>query len=153
MSTDTATIRNLIEQLLTGWLAGSGKMFAKPFGRRARFVAFDGTVLTGPAEIADFHQRAFEGHLRETALELTIHEVRPVTAGVWLIFSTGGIKKLDGTNAERTGESVQTFLCKEEAGKTRIEAFQNTRVRPITDERSAGVWRTFDENWRTQTGS
>ena len=148
MPTDTTSIHDLINQFLTGWAAGDGQQFAAPFSEQARFVAFDGTVLTGQAEIAAFHQQAFESHLRGTVLEITVDEIRPVSAGVWLVFTTGGIRKTDGTTAERTGESVQTYLCRDEAGRVRVEAFQNTRVRPITDQRSAEAWRAFDELWQ-----
>ena len=119
--------------MTAGWQAGDGKRFAAPFGERAHFVAFDGTVLTGPSEIAAFHQRAFDTHLRGTALGVTVEEIRPVAERAWLVFASGGVRKTDGATTERTGESVQTYLCREEAGKTRTEAFQNTRVRPETD--------------------
>ena len=151
MLNDPTHILDLVDELTAGWLAGDGKRFAAPFGERAHFVAFDGTVLTGPSEIAAFHQKAFDTHLRGTALDVTVEEVRPVAERVWLVFASGGISKIGGSTAERTGESVQTYLCREEEGKIYIEAFQNTRVRPVTDQQSAEVWRAFDELWQKRS--
>lgn len=147
MNTDTAHIFSVMEQLSAGWLAGDGKLFATPFSSQAYFVAFDGTILNGPAEIAAFHQKAFESHLRGTELVLANQEIRQVCASSWLVFARGGIKSKDGSVAELTGESAQLFFCKKEAGAMLIEAFQNTRIRPITDKQSAQAWRSFDKLW------
>ncbi len=150
MSTDTAHILTLIEQLSAGWLAGYGKQFAASFALQAHFVAFDGSILTGPVEIASFHQRAFDRHLRGTELDLVVQEIRPVAPNAWLVFARGGIRRKDGAVGELTGESAQMFLCKREAGVTLIEAFQNTRIRPVTDQQSAEAWRAFDQLWETR---
>ena len=40
---------------------------------------------------------------------------------------------------------VQLFVFREQAGLAVIEAFQNTRLRPVTDARAAEVWRQFDQ--------
>ena len=60
MKTETGEIHRILQELKAGWSAGSGAQFTAPFAPQARFVAFDGTTLTGPSEIANFHQRAFE---------------------------------------------------------------------------------------------
>jgi uncharacterized protein (TIGR02246 family) len=121
------------------------------FAPQARFVAFDGTTLTGPSEIANFHQRAFDSQ-PGTALDIHIEEIRSVAPGVWLAWTKGGIRKPDGSFAERSGESVQLFVFREDAGFIAIEAFQNTRLRPVTDSQSAEVWRQFDRLWNDRGG-
>ena len=50
---------------------------------------------------------------------------------------------------ERIG-SVQLFVFREDPGLIAIEAFQNTRLRPVTDSHSAEVWRQFDQLWNTR---
>ena len=150
MQTETSPIHRSIEELQAGWLAGSGAQFAAAFAPQARFVAFDGTTLTGPSEIANFHQRAFDSHLQGTALDVHIEEIRLVAPGVWLAWTKGGITKANGSAAERTGESVQLFVFREHAGLIAIEAFQNTRLRPATDAHSAEVWRQFDQLWNNR---
>ncbi|MBV8274495.1 MAG: SgcJ/EcaC family oxidoreductase, partial [Verrucomicrobia bacterium] len=132
MKTETSQIHRILQELQAGWLAGSGPQFAAAFAPQARFVAFDVTTLTGLSEIADFHQRAFDSHLQGTALDVHIEEIRSVTPGVWLVWTKGGITKANGS-VERTGESVQLFVFREQEGLVAIEAFQNTRLRPVTD--------------------
>ncbi len=150
MSIEASHILRLVEQISAGWVAGDGKQFATSFAPQAHFVAFDGNILIGPAEIAAFHQRAFDSHLRGTKLDLAIQEIRPVSPNAWLVFAQGGIKRIDGSAGELTGESAQTLLCKQEVGVTLIEAFQNTRIRPIIDKQSAQAWREFDKLWETR---
>ena len=148
MKTDTSQIHRILQELRAGWLAGSGAQFAAAFAPQARFVAFDGTTLTGPREIASFHQRAFDSHLQGTALDVHIEEIRLVAPGVWLAWTKGGgTIKVNGSVVERRGESVQLFVFREQAGLVAIEAFQNTRLRPVTDAHSAEVWRQFDQLW------
>jgi uncharacterized protein (TIGR02246 family) len=150
MKTQTSEIDHILQELQAGWLAGSGAKFAAAFAPQARFVAFDGTTLTGPSEIANFHQRAFDSHLQRTALDIHIEEIRLVSPGLWLAWTKGGIAKTNGSVAERTGESVQLFVFKEQVGLMAIEAFQNTRLRPVTDAHSAEVWRQFDQLWHNR---
>jgi uncharacterized protein (TIGR02246 family) len=152
MKTETSQIQRILEELKGGWSAGSGSHFAAPFAPQARFVVFDGTTLMGPTEIANFHQKVFDRYLQNTALELQIEEIRLVAAGVWLVWTKGGIAKTNGSIVERTGESVQLFVFREQAGLMAIEAFQNTRLRPVTDEHSAGIWRQFDQLWNNRKG-
>jgi uncharacterized protein (TIGR02246 family) len=147
MKTETSPIHRILQELQASWLAGSGVQFAAAFALHARFVAFDGTTLTGPAEIANFHQRAFDSHLQGTALDVHVEEIRLVAPGVWLAWTKGGIVKPNGSVVERTGDSIQLFVFREDAGLIAIEAFQNTRLRPVTDSHSAEVWRQFDQLW------
>jgi uncharacterized protein (TIGR02246 family) len=150
MQTETSQTHRTIQELQAGWLAGSGAQFAAAFAPQARFVAFDGTTLRGPSEIANFHQRAFDSYLQGTALDVHIEETRWVTPGVCLAWTKGGITKANGSVVEGTGESVQLFVFREHAGVLPIEAFQNTRLRPVTDAHSAEVWRQFDQLWNNR---
>ena len=109
MKTERSQIHRIIQELQAGWAAGSGPQFAAAFAPQARFVVFDGTTLTGPLEIANFHQRAFDSQ-QGTALDIHIEEIRSVAPGVWLAWTKGGIRKPDGSFTERSGESVQLFV-------------------------------------------
>ena len=53
MKAETSQIHRILQGLQAGWLAGSGAQFAVAFAPQARFVAFDGTTLTGPSEMAN----------------------------------------------------------------------------------------------------
>jgi uncharacterized protein (TIGR02246 family) len=76
MKVKTSQIRCILQELQAGWLTGSGTQFAAAFAPEARFVAFDGTTLTGPSEIANFHQRAFDSHLQGTGIDVHIEEIK-----------------------------------------------------------------------------
>jgi uncharacterized protein (TIGR02246 family) len=79
MTTETSQIHLVIKELQASWLAGSGTQFAAAFAPQARFVVFDGTTLTGPSEIANFHQRFFDRQ-PGTALDIDIEEMSIATA-------------------------------------------------------------------------
>ncbi len=150
MSTEMTQVAELIKQMEAGWKAGSGERFAAPYAERVHFVTFDGTMLESRQAVAAYHQQAFDTHLKGTAIRIEVHEVRQVAEEAWLVFSTSSVGRAEGPPPERTGDSVQLFLFKREEGAMRAEAFQNTRVRPITDGATAGVWRQFDELWETR---
>lgn len=82
-------INQLLQQMAEGWRQGSGAMFAQPFAKEARFVAFDGSIHRGPQEIAAFHQKAFDTFLKGTSIEATIDEIRQIDRNTWLVFTTG----------------------------------------------------------------
>lgn len=137
----------LVDALVQAWAAGDGSAFGRPFADRARFVAFDGTVLQGPAEIGRFHQQAFSTHLTGTRLEVAVDEVRELAPGVAAVFSHGGIRRDGESRGALIGPSIQTFVFRQADGGAQIECFQNTRDRPIAGPREAQVWRDFDLAW------
>ena len=67
-----------LDKMIEGWRRGSGTLFAQPFSKEARFVAFDGSVHNGPDEIAAFHQKAFDTVLKGTSLDLTVSEMKQI---------------------------------------------------------------------------
>jgi hypothetical protein len=96
--------------------------------------------------------------LQGSALDVHIEQIRPITTGIWLVWTKGGITKANGSAVERTGESVQLFVFREQEAVQAIEAFFRTpakesaslpalRLRPVTDSHSAEVWRQFDRLW------
>ncbi len=140
-------INGLLKKMIEGWCRGSGALFAQPFSRDARFVAFDGSIHIGPDEIAAFHQNAFDTVLKGTSLDLTVAEMKRIDQTIWLVFSTGWHRPSNAPDAKRTAESVNIFVCKIDDEKAEIVAFQNTRARPIVDQPSAASWRAFDTLW------
>jgi uncharacterized protein (TIGR02246 family) len=126
---------------------GSGEKFSHQFTKDAHFVVFDGTVLEGADAIGKFHQQAFDTHLSETLLNIELNCHRQVGDDVLLVFTTGGIRSADGRPTSLSGESLQTMVLVKRDGQFQIDAFQNTRKRPITDGRAATVWKEFDAGW------
>jgi uncharacterized protein (TIGR02246 family) len=141
------TINGLLEKMVEGWRRASGTLFAEPFSREARFVAFDGSIHNGRDEIAAFHQEAFDTVLKGTTLDLTVSEMKQIDQRIWLVFAKGWHRPSDAPTEKRKAESVNIFVCKTDEEKAEVVAFQNTRVRPITDQGSAESWKAFDVFW------
>jgi uncharacterized protein (TIGR02246 family) len=149
-----ARIKESLDVMIEGWFQGSGKLFAQPFSKEARFVAFDGSIHHGPDEIAAFHQRAFDTVLKGTSLELNVTEIKQIDQETWLVFSTGWHRPSNAPVEARRAESVNLFVYKADEDKAMVLAFQNTRARPITDQASAESWRAFDTFWNgRETGN
>jgi uncharacterized protein (TIGR02246 family) len=140
-------IDNLLNQLRSTWAVGDGSGFGSLFTENAHFVAFDGTVLLGAKAIAEYHQAAFDLHLKNTNLVISIDGTCNAEESALLVFTSGGIESEHGNNVLLTGASIQTMVVVLEARGAIVTAFQNTRSRPIVDEASARVWKEFDQAW------
>jgi uncharacterized protein (TIGR02246 family) len=145
-----AKINDLLAQMLEGWRRGSGMLFAQPFSKDAHFVAFDGSVHNGPDEIAAFHEKAFDTVLKGTSLELTVTDIKPIDQKHWLVFAKGWHRPNNAHTNQRSAESVNIFVCRSDDLKAEVLAFQNTRVRPITDQATAELWKAFDMSWENR---
>jgi len=143
----------LLDELIQAWARGDGLAFGRPFAERCRFVAFDGTILQGPEEIARFHQQAFNTHVAGTRLQLHIDEIRALGPSAVLVLARGGIERDWVRQGALIGDSIQTFVITHSQGRAQIEAFQNTRWRPISGPAEAQVWRDFDQAWFGLPGS
>ena len=148
-----AQIHTLLQTMAEGWRRGDGTMFAQPFAQDARFVAFDGSIHHGPAEIAAFHQKAFDTFLKGTSIEATVDEIKQIDQNTWLVFTTGWRSPIHSAHATRAAESANIFVCILNQEKAEFVAFQNTRVRPITNQTSAELWRAFDASWEKASGA
>ncbi len=61
-------VRVLYEQLMDAWNKGDGDAYAAVFAEDGDLIGFDGTHCKGRQEVAPFHQRLFETHLKGTRL-------------------------------------------------------------------------------------
>ena len=140
----------LIAGLTGSWHAGSGTGFSDCFTHDAHFVAFDGTALGGPKAIAEYHQAAFDRYLQNTELIISVEQSIPLADCALLLFINGSIQDRQGRHVMLTGESLATLVVVLRGDRAKIQAFQNTRKRPIQDRRSADVWKAFDRLWAEQ---
>ncbi|HEY0606841.1 MAG TPA: SgcJ/EcaC family oxidoreductase, partial [Herpetosiphonaceae bacterium] len=128
---DEAAIRKLYHQLMEGWNCGNADMFAAPFTEAADFVAFDGSRFKGRQEIARFHQPLFDTHLKGTRLVGDVTQVRFLSPEAVLIHAIGGTVMRGKSAPTADRDSIQTLVAIKSGGEWRLDAFQNTRVRPI----------------------
>jgi uncharacterized protein (TIGR02246 family) len=139
----------MYREIIDGWNAGSGEAFVAPFSENADFVAFDGTRFKGRAVIAAFHQGLFETHLRGTRLTGTVLSVRLLGPHIILLSTIGGTILPGRSSPSPERDSVQTLVARKRNGKWQVEAFQNTRLRPIGRSfAGTALWLMTDFLWR-----
>ncbi len=146
-----AQVAALFEKVKDAWRVGDAASFAGLFTRDARFVAFDGAALTGREAISAYHAPPFATYLAGTELMLDIQEVRAVAQDILLVSSQGGIVRDGSSQDDLTGLSAQTFVVVRQDGALQVDAFHNTRIRPIDGPVTAGIWKSFDRAWSCRT--
>jgi uncharacterized protein (TIGR02246 family) len=141
-------IEQLFKSLSAAWSTGDGSAFARFFAGDAHFVAFDGTTLIGSRAVGDWHQPAFDTHLRGTRLHIEIAEIRQLSEDAAIVFTSGSPFRKNSSKGQLIGFEVQTYSLKRQADSSwLVWSFQNTRVRPLNNPRGKLVWRAFDLLW------
>lgn len=146
---DEAAVRALYQQMMDAWNVGSGEAFAAVFTEDGDLIAFDGTHFKGRREIAPFHQRLFDTHLKGTRLVGQVTSVRFLSPDVALMHAVGGTVMRGKSAPSPERDSIQTLVATKRGGEWRLAAFQNTRIRPI-GRNVAGtlVWLLSDWLWK-----
>ena len=124
---DEAALRENVRQLEAGWNAKSGAQFAKPFAEDADYVVINGMQLKGREAIAQGHQGIFDTVYKDSALSLSVKQLRMLRADVAVVHVAGRLKSSQGADA-REGDAVITLVMTKEGGVWKIAAFQNTAV-------------------------
>jgi uncharacterized protein (TIGR02246 family) len=144
-----AAVRALYRQLMDAWNTGSGEAYAAPFAEDGDLIGFDGTHFKRREEIAPFHQRLFETHLKGTRLVGQVTSIRFLSPDVALMYAVGGTVMRGKSAPSPERDFIQTLVATKSGGEWRLAAFQNTRVRPI-GRHAAGtfVWILSDWLWK-----
>lgn len=146
---DEVAVRALYTQLMEGWNKSSGEAFSAPFTEDGHLVAFDGTHFRGRDEIVAFHQPLFDRWLRGTRLVGEVESIRFVGPYVALMHARGGTIMRGKSRPSPERDSIQTLVAVKRDGEWGLIAFQNTRVRPMSQNaRSAFVWLLTDWLWK-----
>lgn len=140
-------IHRLLGRIQAAWAHGDADELAREFSGDAHFIAFDGARLDGPAQIAAFHRRPFETHLRGMKMRIDVTRITQLAKGVYLVAASGGAVRADGGRSDASGESRQTFVCQDFGDRWAVTAFQNTRFRPLNGPRAALLWSVCDFLW------
>lgn len=148
-SPDEAAVRALYQQLMDAWNTSSGEAYAAPFAEDGDLIGFDGTHFKGRQEIAPFHQRLFDTHLKGTRLVGQVTSVRFLSPDVALMHAVGGTVMRGKSAPSPERDSIQTLVATKRGGEWGLAAFHNTRVRPI-GRHAAGtfVWILSDWLWK-----
>lgn len=146
---DESAVRALYEQFMDGWNRGSGKSFAAPFAEDGDLIGFDGTHIKGRTEIASFHQPLFDKCLKGTRLVGEVTSVRFLNPDVALMHAIGGTVMQGKSEPSPERDSIQTLVATKHGEQWCLEAFQNTRTRPMARSTGATVlWLSSDWLWK-----
>ena len=79
-----------------------------------------------------------------------VESVHFLSPSVALMHARGGTIMRGKTGPSPERDSIQTLVAVKREGKWRLAAFQNTRVRPMSqNSRSAIIWLFTDGLWKT----
>jgi uncharacterized protein (TIGR02246 family) len=120
---DEAAVRASVKQMEEGWNKKSGVLFARPFADDADYVVINGLHLRGRAAIEQGHQRIFDTIFKQSALSLTVKQVRFLRPDVAIVH-VNAANQIPGREETR---AVITLVMSKEKGVWQIAAFQNTQ--------------------------
>ena len=117
--------RELYRQLLEAWDKRNARDFALLFAPDGNIVGFDGTQVSGQAEIGAHVSEIFSHH--QTARYVSIvREVRSISDGVTILSAVVGMVPPDKDDIKPDVNAVQTMVAVKTDGARKIALFQNT---------------------------
>jgi len=124
-SSDESAVRTLYYQLLTSWNACDASNFATPFIEDAEVIGFDGSQMSGRAEIETTLRQIFADH--ETGAYVgIIRSVRFLAPEVAMLRAVSGIIPAGQDNLNPALNAQQTLIAVKHDGIWRIALYQNT---------------------------
>jgi uncharacterized protein (TIGR02246 family) len=124
-SIDERAVRALYEQLLASWNARQAANFAAPFTDDAEVIGFDGSQMTGRAEIEATLKGIFVDH--ETGAYVgIIRSVRFLTPEVALLRAVSGVIPAGQSDLNPALNAQQALIAIKHDGAWRITLYQNT---------------------------
>ncbi|MGH3327892.1 MAG: SgcJ/EcaC family oxidoreductase [Streptomycetales bacterium] len=131
---DELAIRELMTRLSESWARGDARAYGAEFTADCDYVAFDGTRFRGPTEPGSHLARLFDTVLKDSRLEGEVESVRFVTPDAAVVHWTGSVAYPWQQRVKRRRLSRQTLVVVRRVGRWQATAFQNTRVRPLSQE-------------------
>jgi uncharacterized protein (TIGR02246 family) len=141
-SSDEPAIRALYQQMLQGWNQRSGQAIAAAFAEDALLIGFDGSQMTGSAEITSTLQQIFADH-PTPAFVGKVRRVSFLAPEVALLHAVAGMVPPGKSDIEPQLNAIQNLVAVKRHGQWRITLFQNTPaqfhgrpelVRSLTEE-------------------
>jgi len=125
VSSDESAIRVLYQQLLANWNARNATNFAAPFTEDAEVIGFDGSQMTGRAEIEETLKGIFADH--ETGAYVgIIRSVRLLTPEVAMLRAVSGVIPAGQEDLNPALNAQQALIAIKHDGAWRIALHQNT---------------------------
>ncbi|MFC7442536.1 SgcJ/EcaC family oxidoreductase [Laceyella putida] len=124
-NSDETEVRSLYQQLLEGWNKRSADAMAEPFAEDGELIGFDGSQVTGRAEIASHLQPIFANH-PTAAFVSKIRSVRLFGPEVAVLRAVAGMVPPGQSDIDPKLNTHHTLITVKREGKWRIALFQNT---------------------------
>lgn len=124
-SQDENAVRDLYHQLLSAWNRRDAAGYATLFAGDGSVVGFDGSLMQGPAEIADTLGQIFASHMTAAYYSI-IREVRFLAPEVALLRAVAGMVPPGQADINPAVNAIQTLVAENRSGAWRIALFQNT---------------------------
>ena len=118
-------VHALYRQLLDGWNKRSADDFAALFTNDGSVVGFDGSQMTGQAEIASTLQHIFANH-STAAYVAKVRSVRFLAPDVAVLRAVAGMVPPGQSDLNPAVNTIQTLVAVKHDSQWRIDLFQNT---------------------------
>jgi uncharacterized protein (TIGR02246 family) len=125
LSPDAAAVGALYQQLLAGWNARDADAFAAPFADDGESIGFDGSQLSGRAEIAATLRGIFADH-PTGAYVGSVRSVRLLDPYAAVLRAVAGIVPAGSADIAPALNSIQRLVAARSDGAWRVVLFQNT---------------------------
>jgi uncharacterized protein (TIGR02246 family) len=132
-ATAHAGVLGTLTELEASWRAGDAGAYAALHADDATYVAFDGTVMAGRAEIAAGHRPLFDGIMKGSRLAVVERAVRFPDPATAIVVQRAGIImrwQKGRTVPSRKRLSTNTTVLRQDGDVWVVAAFQNTRYHP-----------------------
>jgi uncharacterized protein (TIGR02246 family) len=124
-SPDEIEIRALYQQLLDSWNKRSADAFAAVFTLDGHVIGFDGSQMSGRAEIAGTLGQIFADHLTAPYVS-KVREARLLSSDVAVLRAVVGMVPPGQSDINPAVNAIQTLVAVRRNGTWSIALFQNT---------------------------
>ena len=132
--------------------------FAAPFTDDCEFIVFEGTHLTGRAQLAAFTQKIFDTEVKGTRLHGEVKWVSFVNPDLAVMHGTVGMSMGARPSPTRAATPCSSSSCAAAAGMWQVEACMNARRLPIEHQplwdnyqslapRRSARWTSWPRRW------
>lgn len=118
-------IRALYQRLITSWNDRSAAAFAECFAQDATCIGFDGSQMSGKAEIESSLATIFKDH-PTAAYVAIVREIKELAGSVYLLHANVGMLPPGKSAVEPSRNAIQILIAQSVDGKAQILSFQNT---------------------------
>jgi uncharacterized protein (TIGR02246 family) len=121
-------VRELYRQLIEGWNDRSAEGMARPIAEIGLVVGFDGTRMTGPAQVEEAMSAVFADH-RPARYVTRVESVTALDQDVAILEALAGMVPPGEDEVIADRNAIQTVVAQRTQDGWKVVLFQNTPVR------------------------